>query len=193
MEVYQMSNNHYDFCIGSANPTLQKAVSSMLREAGFHSSGERKNMPDFLRLLRSIQPWLAIIDTQLPPGNIKQLATIIEEDGLAAALYLNTDKTTFNDCMIMKWPAEKAVLTAVAKALCVEFTKKQNLRHKIKTLEDKLSRRVEVEKAKGIIMEQMSLDEEKAYRYLQIKSMEKRITMLEMATMIIAKKDLASY
>lgn len=182
-----MSNNHYDFCIGSANPTLQKAVSAMLREAGFHSSGERKNIPDFLRLLRAVQPWLAVIDTQLPPGNIKQLATIVEEDGLAAALYLDTDKAIFNDCMIVKWPAEQAVLTAVAKALCFEFAKKQSLRKKIKTLEDKLSKRVEIEKAKGIIMKQMSYDEEKAYRYLQAKSMEKRITMLEMASRIIAK------
>lgn len=188
-----MGNNSFDFCIGTANHALKKSTSSMLKEAGFYSTGDRQNIPDFLRLLRTNQPWLAVIDTQLPPGNVKQLASIIEEDGLAAALYINTDYSNLDGYMSLKWPVETAVLAAVARALCVEFRNKKNLHDKIKGLENRLNNRKAIDKAKGIIMQQKSLSEERAHRYLQKKSMEKRTSMIDMALRIITGKDGASF
>ena len=66
---------------------------------------------------------------------------------------------------------------------------KKALKNQIRGLENKLISRKEIEKAKGILMQKMKLDEESAYRYLQTRSMEKRITMIEMARKVIAKPD----
>jgi len=182
-----MGDYKYDYCIGTANAGLKKAVAAYLSEAGFYSSGEGKNIPEFLRVLRLNQPWLAIIDTALPPGNIRQLASIMEEDSLSAALFIDTGKTNMNGYMLLKWPVEARVLSAVAETLCLEFARKKALKRQIRGLENKLISRKEIEKAKGILMQNMKLDEESAYRYLQSRSMEKRITMIEMAKEVIAK------
>lgn len=181
-----MADNRYDYCIGTANSGFKKTVTAMLAEGRFYSSGEGKNIPEFLRILRLAQPWLAVIDTQLPPGNIKQLASIIEEDAITATLYINTGSADLSGYMLLQWPVEGPVLTAVAEALCLEFAHKKKLQQKIRGLENKLSSRREIEKAKGILMKKMSLDEDSAYRYLQKKSMERRVSMNEMACQIIA-------
>ncbi len=184
-----MGDYKYDYCLGTVNTGLKKAVGAYLSEAGFYNSGEGKNTPEFLRVLRLNQPWLAIIDTALPPGNIRQLASIIEEDSLSAALFIDTGKTNMNGYMLLRWPVEAQVLSAVAETLCLEFARKKALKNQIRGLENKLISRKEIEKAKGILMQKMKLDEESAYRYLQTRSMEKRITMIEMARKVIAKPD----
>ena len=176
----------YDYCIGTGNAGLKKAVAAYLSEAGFYNCGEGKNIPEFLRVLRLNQPWLAIIDTALPPGNIRQLASIIEEDGLSAALFIDTGITNMNSYMLFKWPVEAQVLSAVAETLCLEFARKKALKNQIRGLEKKLINRKEIEKAKGMLMQNMNIDEDRAYRYLQTKSMEKRISMIEMAREVIA-------
>jgi len=181
-----MGNNKYDYCIGTNNAGLKKTVSIMLNEAGFYQSGEAKNIPEFLRILRLTQPWLAIIDTAIPPGNIRQLAAIIEEDGLSAALFIDTGKTSINGYMLLRWPVETQVLSAVTETLCLEYARKKTLKKQIWGLEKKLINRKEIEKAKGILMQNMEVDEDQAYRYLQTQSMEKRITMIEMARAVIA-------
>ncbi len=181
-----MGNYKYDYCIGTANAALKKAVAAYLKDAGFYNCGEGKNIPEFLRALRLNQPWLAIIDTALPPGNIRQLASIIEEDGLAAALFIDTVIINMNGYMMLKWPVEAQVLSAVAETLCLEYARKKALKNQIKGLEKKLVNRKEIEKAKGILMQSLEIDEDSAYRYLQTRSMEKRITIIEMARAVIA-------
>lgn len=181
-----MGTYKYDYCIGTANAGLKKAVAAYLNGADFYNSGEGKNISEFLRVLRLTQPWLAIIDTALPPGNIRQLASIIEEDSLSAALFIDTGKTNMNGYMLLKWPVEAQVLSAVAETLCLEFARKKALKNQIRGLENKLINRKEIEKAKGILMQNMRIDEDRAYRYLQTNSMKKRISMIEMAREVIA-------
>lgn len=180
-----MADKHYDFCIGTANSGLKKTVTTMLAGAGFYSSGEGKNIPFFLRTIRSVQPWLAVVDTDLPPGNIEELASIIENDGLAAALYLHTGGTGLNRHFQLNWPVEAQVLTAVARAICSEFAHKKTLQKEIENLQRKLYERKQIEKAKGMLVSHLMLNEEEAYRRLQKSSMEARITLAEMADRII--------
>ncbi len=180
-----MDKSIFDFCVGSADAGLSKKITALLCEEGFYSSGEAKSIPEFLRLLRLQQPWLAVVDARIPPGKIRQLASIIEEDALAAVLVINTGKETLNGYVQLNWPVESSVLAAVAGTLCLEFTRKKKLQQKIQGLEDKLQERKDIERAKGILMKHMQADEDKAYRYLQKKCMEKQISIGQMAREII--------
>ncbi len=184
-----MANNNYDFCIGTNKPALKRTLASMLAEAGFYSSGEAKNIPDYLRTLRTVQPWLAVIDTSLPPGNIEQLADIIENDGLAAAIYINTSGVDLDLYVQLKWPVETSVLTAVAEVVCNEFAHKKKLQKEINNLQRKLSERKNIEKAKGIISKKYKLTEEEAYQALRKSSMKNRTTAAEMSKQIIENPD----
>ena len=180
-----MIKNGYDFCIGSNKPNLRKSVTTILTGTGFHSSGERESIPDFLRLLRQVQPWLAVIDTALPPGNIEQLADIIENDALAAAVYINTSGADLRLHVQLPWPVEASVLTAVAETMCNEFAHKKKLHKEIEQLQNKLFERKLIEKAKGILANLYNLSEDEAYRLLRQSSMQKRISMAEMSSKII--------
>lgn len=59
-----------------------------------------------------------------------------------------------------------------------------------KELEEKLEARKVIEKAKGILMKLLSIDEDSAYRLLQKQSMDKRKSMKEIANAIIISKEL---
>lgn len=180
-----MAKTDYDFCIGTNNITLRQALTSMLSNAGFSSSGESKSIPGLLRTLRMVQPWLAVIDTALPPGNIEQLASIIENDGLAAAVYINTTGIDLDLCVQLGWPVEAAVLAAVAETVCTEFAHKKRLQQEIEDLKKELMVRRDIEKAKAIVMHAYGLGEEEAYRFLRNTSMKYRTPLVKISKQII--------
>ena len=187
-----MADVRYDYCIGTANSGLKKALAAMLGTAGFYSSGEGKSIPLLLRTLRSVQPWLAVIDTDLPPGNIEELAAIIENDGLAAALYINSGNSRLRNYVQLSWPVDETVLTAVAEAICSEFAHKKKLQGKIEALQQKLCERKIIEKAKGIVATQFALSEEESYQFMQSMSMKKRISIAALASQVVNDPGLLS-
>ncbi len=184
-----MSDNQYDFCIGTTDSVLKREVVTVLNRAGYHSSGDAKSIPLFLRLIRTVQPWLAVIDTNLPPGNIKELADIIESDGLAAAIFINTTGINMNRYTLLNWPVDETVLAAVANAVCNEFKHKKRMHEKIASLQQKLNDRKSLDKAKGILMNLYKLNEEEAYRFMQKNSMRHRLSMIEIANLVISSPD----
>lgn len=180
-----MVENQHDYCIGTANSSLKKSIISLLSEAGFSCAGESDNIPFLLRKIRTVQPWFAVIDTALPPGNIEQLASIIESDGLTASIYINYKGTGIDKYVQINWPIEATALPAVARAVCNEFYRKQKLQKEIEALNKKLHTRKAVDKAKNMLAKNFSLNEEEAYRLIQKASMDRRLDMADTAAEII--------
>lgn len=180
-----MVDTRYDYCIGTANPTIKKTAVSILTEAGFSCTGESDNISLLLRKLRTVQPWFAVIDTTLPPGNIEQLASIIESDGLAAAIYINNKGSNLDNYVQLNWPSDAPALSIVARAVCTEFARKRKLQKEIEMLQNKLHTRKMVEKAKGILAAYFFIGEDQAYRLIQKASMDKRLNMADTAVAII--------
>ncbi len=187
-----MVDTRYDYCIGTVNSRLQKTLTIMLAEAGFYSAGTAESTPVLLRKLRIIQPWLVVIDTALPPGNIEELAEIIENDALAACLFINTTGSDLERYVQLTWPVEAPVLSAVAGAVCSEFGRKKKLQQEVETLQKKLNERKIMDKAKGLLQNLYSVSEEEAFQFLRKTSMQKRLTMAEMADLVIKDPDLFS-
>ncbi len=187
-----MVDTRYDYCIGTANKKIKKTLTAMLSEAGYYSSGDGDSVPVLLRRLRTVQPWLVIVDTALPPGNIEELAEIIESDGLAASIFINTTGTRLDGYVQLSWPIEAPVLHAVADAVCSEFTRKKKLYKEIETLQAKINQRIIIEKAKGTLTKLYSLSENEAYHFIRQKSMDQRMTMVEMARLIIREPESVS-
>ncbi len=180
-----MGKSGYDYCLGSNNQLLKNKISGMLSKAGFYNTGSSKSIPELLRTLRLVQPWLAIIDTALPPGNIEELASVIENDNLSAAIYINTNAMDLDIYVQLSWPVEAPVLNAVAEAVCSEFAHKRRLHQEIVDLQNQLKQRKLIEIAKGHIQNRFNLNEEEAYQYLRRTSMEKRVSLAKLAKKII--------
>lgn len=86
---------------------------------------------------------------------------------------------------------EEAVLTTVANqaAICIENTE---LMVKTKVIQEELETRKLVERAKGILMKELSLDEEESFRRIRKKSMDTRRSMREVAEAIILAHEIGS-
>lgn len=188
-----MAAQRYDFCIGSNDTGFKRTVTAALNRAGYQSAGDAKSIPLFLRLIRTVQPWLAVVDTGLPPGNIVELADIIESDGLAATIYINTAGVNMNRYVQLNWPVDPAILTAVANAVCTEFASKKRMHMEIASLQQKLNDRKLVDRAKTILIKTNAISEEEAFRFLQKTSMDKRISLAETAGLVIKCPDVFSY
>ena len=180
-----MERGKCDFCIGTADAGLKKQLTAMLTAAGFYSTGAAASTPELLRLLRAVQPWLVLVDVNLPPGNVEQLAAVIEDDGLAAVLYLGAPAHRLKRYPRLPWPVEGDVLTAVADALCREFIQRKKLRQDVEDLKKKLAERREIEKARALIMQKTGSGEEEAFRRLRSLSMERRLPLIEAARQVL--------
>ncbi len=180
-----MKDNNYSYCIGTTNLTIKRAIIKALSGHGFVVSGEAKNIDDFLRTLRMIQPWLAIIDTGLPPGNTKHLYNIIKTDNLAAALFINTTNRHIEEAVAIDWPFEKQMLIAVATTMCKNYSHVRKLSKKIELLQKQLEERKIIEKAKMILIKTRAMDEKEAHRFIQVTSMKKRISIARLSSIII--------
>ncbi|MFC0266183.1 ANTAR domain-containing response regulator [Alloscardovia macacae] len=61
------------------------------------------------------------------------------------------------------------------------------LREQVEDLKNRLESRKHVDRAKGLLMENMGLSEQEAFRWIQKTSMDRRLTMLEVADAVIAQ------
>jgi len=84
---------------------------------------------------------------------------------------------------------ETDLLSSVANQAAVAIQNTSLMSDK-KTLEEKLETRKLVEKAKGILMKLLSVDENEAYRLIQKQSMDKRKSMREISNAIIISREL---
>jgi len=84
---------------------------------------------------------------------------------------------------------ETDLLSSVANQAAVAIQNTSLMSDK-KTLEEKLETRKLVEKAKGILMKLLAVDENEAYRLIQKQSMDKRKSMREIANAIIISREL---
>lgn len=184
-----------EYCLGIPGTVERKSIISALSLVGMHCVGEGRDCPHFLRMVRSVQPQLALMELSLP-GNVLETAAIIDQEALAAVLLLEKQKREpkpaptlrENPNMLLSLPIGDQVLTAVLEVLYREFKRRKNLQTELKSLKDRLQGRVIIEQAKGLIMKKFELDEPQAYRLLQKKSMEMRIPLEKLALAVVRGK-----
>lgn len=181
-----------DYCLGIPGTAERRAVIAALSLSGMQCVGEGRDCPHFLRMVRSVQPQLALLELSLP-GNVLETAAIIDQEALAAVLLLENhqkEKNTAlalrgNTIMLLSLPVNDQVLIAVVDVLYREFLRRRKLQGEINALRDRLQGRVVIEQAKGLVMKKFDLDEQHAYRLLQKKSMELRIPLEKLARAVV--------
>jgi len=172
----------------------RKNLNIMLRKYGHWVVGEAGDGVSALKLVRSREPDLLIIDAALP-GNINgmQVAKIVREDRLAPVIATSrSDKHEILEkakeagvyALLFKPVGEESLLPAVELALA-NYQELTSLEAKIKDLQETLETRKVVERAKGILMETHGLTEAEAFKRIQRQSMNKRVSMQVVAEAVI--------
>lgn len=172
---------------------IRMDIVETLRDNGFDVVGEAGDGERAIELATELRPDVVVMDVKMPKLDGISAAERLSRDNIAPVVLL----TAFSQKELVEQAAKAGALAYVVKP----FTPSDLLpaieialsRHaQIKTLEDEisdLSERFETRKivdiAKGILNEKMGLTEPEAFRWIQKASMDRRLTMKDVAVTII--------
>ena len=163
-------------------------IREMLTEAGHEVAGEANNGEDAVAMTRALQPDLVIMDVKMPQMDGLTASKIITDEHLAPVLLL----TAYSQQEIVSQAKSSGVLGYLVKPVREEqlFPAMEiaiSRFEEIKALgAESLETRKLLDRAKGILMSAHGFTEQEAYRKMQQYSMNRRISIKELAEAVIA-------
>jgi two-component system, response regulator PdtaR len=168
-------------------------LKEILQEEGYEVVGETGRGDEAIELVRSLNPDLVILDIKMPGADGLSAAREITSERLAAVVIL----TAFSQRDLVDQARDAGVLAYVVKPFqksellpqieiaLGRFREIQGLAHDVKSLEEQLETRRVVERAKGILMDDLNMKEAEAFSWIQKTAMRERVTMKEIARRVI--------
>lgn len=174
---------------------IRQDIKEILTEAGYDVVAEAKDGHHALELAKVSIPEIMVLDIKMPNINGLEAA---EEIQIALNRRIPTViLTAFNQPELIQKAGDIGAFAYLTKPVkpqdliaSIETAKHrakemESLHHDISDLKEKLEIRKLVEKAKGIIMKKLGMDEPDAMHYLQKKSMNDRTSIKAVAEEII--------
>ena len=171
-------------------------LKEMMEEEGFQVVGEAADGEAAIRLAREEGPDLVILDIKMPGMDGLTVAETISNEGLAAVLIL----TAFSQKELVQRAAEAGamgylvkpfqksdLLPAIDVALA-RYAQIGQLRKESADLSDQLETRKLVDRAKGRLMDDRGLNEADAFRLIQKRAMDERLSMRAVAEAVLAER-----
>ena len=171
---------------------IRMDIVETLKEAGFEVVAEAKDGLEAVELVKLHKPDLLVTDIKMP--NL---------DGLGAAEKLKGEKvaivllTAFSQKELVERANEAGAMAYIVKPFtpndllpAVELALSRHsqmiaLEAEIVDLQERFETRKLVDRAKGLLNEKMNLTEPEAFRWIQKASMDRRLTMQEVAQTVI--------
>jgi response regulator NasT len=167
----------------------------ILREAGFEVVGEAANGEEAVKLAQDLRPDVVVMDIKMPQMDGLTAADKITKDRLAPVVML----TAFSQRELVERAKEAGAMAFVVKPFsasdllpAIELAIARHdeivgLEDEVAEMEERLETRKRVERAKGLLIKNMELSEPEAFRWIQKTSMNRRLTMREVADAVIAQ------
>ena len=168
-------------------------VMETLTDHGFRVIGEAADGEKAVELARTLRPSLVVMDVKMPLLDGISAAEIIYKERLAPVVLL----TAFSQRELVERASEAGALAYVVKpfgpndlipAIEIALSRYQQigaLEDEVADLAERLETRKILDRAKGILNDTMGLTEPEAFRWIQKASMDRRLTMREVAQTII--------
>jgi response regulator NasT len=171
---------------------IRMDIVETLRDFGFEVIGEAADGLEAVELAKTLNPDLIVMDIKMP--NL---------DGISAAEQIQPLKipivllTAFSQKELVERASEAGAMAYVVKpftpndllpAIEIAWSRHQQftaLEAEIQDLTERFETRKLVDRAKGLLNEKMNLTEPEAFRWIQKASMDRRLTMHEVAVTII--------
>jgi two-component system, response regulator PdtaR len=165
-----------------------------LEEEGYEVVGETGRGDEAVRLVRELEPDLAILDIKMPGQDALAAAREISDERRAAVLIL----TAFSQRDLIERardagalaylvkPFQRSELIPAVEVALGRFKELQALFDEKQSLEDQLETRKVVDRAKGMIMDRHGMSESDAFAWIQRRAMADRVTMRVVADQVIA-------
>ncbi|KAF4407279.1 MULTISPECIES: ANTAR domain-containing response regulator [Streptomyces] len=168
-------------------------LKEMLEEEGYSVVGEAGDGQKAVELAREHRPDLVILDVKMPVLDGISAAEVIAGESIAPVLML----TAFSqrelverarDAGAMAYlvkPFSKSDVVPAIEMAVSRFTQLQALEKEVADLSQRLETRKLVDRAKSVLQTQYGLTEPAAFRWIQKTSMDRRLSMQQVAEAVI--------
>lgn len=172
---------------------IRMDIVEILKDNGFEVVGEAGDGLSAVQLVEDLKPDLVVMDVKMPELDGISAAERINERHLAPVVLL----TAFSQKELVDRASEAGALAYVVKpftpadllpAIEIALSRFQQivaLEAEVADLAERFETRKLVDRAKGILNEKMGLSEPEAFRWIQKASMDRRLTMQDVAKTII--------
>ena len=168
-------------------------VVETLNEAGYQVVGEAGDGETAVKLATELEPDVVVMDVKMPQLDGISAAERITKARIAPVVLL----TAFSQTELVERARDAGAMAYVVKPFTPEdllpaleialsrHTELIALETEIADLTDRFETRKRVDRAKGLLMTKMGLSEPESFRWIQKTSMDRRLTMREVADAVI--------
>jgi two-component system, response regulator PdtaR len=165
----------------------------MLRDAGYDVVGEAGDGARAVELATQLQPDLVVLDVKMPVLDGLSAAEQIGRGGIAPCLIL----TAFSQAELVERARDAGAMAYLVKpftsadlvpAIEVALGRWQEIKaleHEVADLGERFETRKRVDRAKGLLMQRLGLSEPDSFRWIQKTSMDRRLSMREVADAVL--------
>ncbi|MEZ7962731.1 MAG: response regulator [Ilumatobacter sp.] len=164
-----------------------------LQEEGYDVVGETGRGDQAVELVRDLQPDLAILDIKMPGMTGLEAAAIINAEKICGVLML----TAFSQREVVEQardagalaflvkPFQRSDLVPAIEVAMGRFRELRDLTGEISALGEQLESRKFIERAKGVLIDELGITENDAFQFIQKTAMSERSRMRDVADQIL--------
>ncbi|WP_296179794.1 ANTAR domain-containing response regulator [uncultured Mobiluncus sp.] len=187
------TKEHRRVIVAEDEALIRLDIVETMKENDFEVVGEAADGEEAVTLALELEPDLIVMDIKMPKLDGIAASEKIMKEAPCAIVML----TAFSDKELIERAKDAGTMAYLVKpfdpkdllpAVEVALSRHQellSLEDSIADLQDRLSTRKQVDRAKGLLMEKMELTEPEAFRWIQKTSMDRRLSMREVADAVI--------
>ena len=172
---------------------IRMDLAEMLTEQGYEVVGQAGDGERAVELARELNPDLVVLDVKMPKLDGIAAAEVIAGERIAPVVIL----TAFSqrelverarDAGAMAYlvkPFDHTDLVPAVEMAASRFAELSQLEAEVSDLQERLETRKMVDRAKGMLQEQLSLSEPDSFRWLQKTAMDLRLSMRQVAEGVV--------
>ncbi len=174
-------------------------LAEMLTDAGYDVVGQASNGEQAVALATSLRPDVVIMDVKMPVLDGISAAEQISKARICPVVMLTAFSQTelverARDAGVMAYIVKPFTASDITPALDIALSRWSEiaaLEAEVADLGDRLETRKAVDRAKGVLMAKLKINESEAFRFIQKSAMDRRMGMKEVADAIIASMEKA--
>ena len=164
-----------------------------LEEEGYEVVGETGRGDEAVKLVRELEPDVAILDIKMPGLDGLAAAREIAAERICAVLILTAfsqrdlieeARDAGAQAYLVK-PFERSELVPAVEVALGRFAEIKALHEQTASLEEQLETRKVVDRAKERLMDEFGMSESAAFNFIQKRAMSERVTMREISRRVI--------